>query len=70
MQYNDKRKTTIKCNISTHEYVCFQMAIKGTAPCGNFDPVLSSAQLTQQLIVYYYCRIGDKLKYTLNQLSK
>jgi hypothetical protein len=57
MQYNSKRKTAIRCNISMREYVCFRMAIKGTPPCGNFNPVLSSGKLTQQLIVDYYCRI-------------
>jgi len=39
--------------------------------CGNFNPVLSSGKLTQQLIVDYYCRIeGDRLKYIRNQQSK
>lgn len=39
MQYNSKRKTAKRCNISMREYVCFRMAIKGTPPCGNFNPV-------------------------------
>lgn len=53
------------------EYVCFRMAIKGTPPCGSFNPVLSAGKLTQQLIVDYYCRIeGDRLKYIRNQQSK
>lgn len=29
MQYNGKRKTAKRCNISMREYVCFRMAIKG-----------------------------------------
>jgi len=53
------------------EYVCFRMAIKGTPPCGSFNPVLSAGKLTQQLIVDYYCRIeGDRLKFIRNQQSK
>jgi hypothetical protein len=64
MQYNGKRKTAIRCNISMREYVCFRIAIKGTPLCGNFNPVLSSGKLTQQLIVDYYFHIeGDRLKY-------
>jgi len=72
MQYNGKRKTAKRCNISMREYVCFRMAIKGTPPCGNFNPVLSAGKLTQQLlIVDYYCRIeGDRLKYIRNQQPK
>jgi hypothetical protein len=47
------------------------MAKKGTPPCGNFNPVLSSGKLTQQLIVDYYCRIeGDRSKYIRSQQSK
>jgi hypothetical protein len=47
------------------------MTVKGTPPCGNFNPVLSSGKLTQQLIVDYYCRIeGDRLKFIRSQQSK
>jgi hypothetical protein len=68
MQYNDKRKTAVRCNISMREYVCFRMSIKGTSSCGNFNPVLSSGKPTQQIIVDYYCHIeGDRLKYIRSQ---
>lgn len=61
---------TFPC-VNIHIYVCFRMVIKGTPPCGNFNPVLSAGKLTQQLIVDYYCRIeGDRLKYIRNQQSK
>lgn len=70
-QYNGKRKTAIKCNISMRDYVCFRMSIKGTSSYDNLNPVLSSGKLTHQLIIDYYCRIeGDRLKHIRSQQSK
>lgn len=71
MPTGGNRKTKIRHNATMREYVSYRLAIRGKPPVGNFNPILNAGQLTQQLIVDYYCRIeGDRLKFIRNQQQK
>lgn len=65
------RKSKGKGPVTMREYVSFKLAVRGSLPAGDFNPVLNSGKLTQQLIIDYYCQIeGDRLKFICNQQAK
>lgn len=71
MKHNGVRRTPIRDSLTMREYICFKMTVRGEGPSGDFNPVLNSGRLTQQLIVDYYCRIeGDRLKFIRNQQKR
>jgi len=53
------------------EYILHSIAIKGSTPFGNYNPIINAGKLTQQIFVDYYCHIeGDRLKYIRNEQAK
>lgn len=58
------RQTIIQNTVTMREYVLYRIAVRGSGPAGDFNPLINAGKLTQQLFVDYYCRIeGDRLKY-------